>query len=169
MSKKTNVFGIIAAAIGVVAFFTPRLFLTPVLIGLLIFSILGLVKDRHKIYSLFGLGIGALILYVEFKDAANSMKLYEVEYRVECVECDCSYTNITGGTDRVENIRGIWTEKVTVPGDEFVHLSAQNSKVTSSITATIKVNGKLVETETSSGRFAIASVSCNPKDVNQQY
>ena len=38
---------------------------------------------------MFGLAIGALILFVEFMDAAVSVKLYEVEYRIECVECDC--------------------------------------------------------------------------------
>lgn len=87
------------------------------------------------------------------------MKLHEVEYRVECVECDCSYTNITGGTDKVKTIRGVWTETITAPGDEFIHLSTQNGKVTSGVTATVNVNGKIVETETSSGRIAIASLS----------
>ena len=165
-SKRTNVFGIIAASIGVIAIFTPRIFLTPVLIGLIIFTILGLAKDRHKIYSLLGLAIGALILFFEFKDSADSVKIYSVEYSVECVECDCSYTNVTGGTDNIETIRGTWSKKISAQGDEFLYLSAQNGQVSNSITATIKVNGKIVDTETSNGRFAIASASCNPKDVN---
>ncbi len=140
---------------------------TPILIGLVIFTILGLVKDKSKVFSLFGLAIGALILFVGLKDAADSVKLDEIEYRSECFECDLNYANITGGTDKVKTIRGVWTETITAPGDEFIHLSAQYGKVTSGVTATISVNGKIVETETSSGRFATASVSCNSKDVNQ--
>jgi hypothetical protein len=166
-SKKSNIFGIIAAAIGVIALFTPKIMLTPVLVGLAIFVILGLAKDRQKIYSLFGLAVGVLILYLGFKDVAESVQSYQVEYKVSCIECDCSYTNATGGTDQVDEIRGVWTKQVTVQGDDFIHLSAQNADTKMPVTVYIKVNGILVEEETSEGRFAIANVSCFPKDVNR--
>jgi uncharacterized protein (UPF0333 family) len=106
------------------------------------------------------------VVNVEGNDAAKSTQTYQVEYKVICVGCDVSYTNATGGTDLLDEVTGAWSKIITAQGDDFIHLSAQNGDADLPITVTIKVNGKVLETETSNGRFAIADVSCYPKDVN---
>jgi len=101
------------------------------------------------------------------QDESKSIPIYEVEYKVDCVGCDISYTNETGGTDILNNIMKPWSKKITVKGDEFLYLSAQNgSTPIRPVTVTIKVNGIQIETETSNGKFAIADVSCYPIEVH---
>ena len=165
--QKSNTFGIIAVVIGLISLFTPRIFLSMVLIGLAIFTILGLVKDRTKIYSIIALIIGCFILYLLFSEAKKSVESFDVVYRVECSDCDISYTNASGGTDNVKNVNGRWRQSITAKGDDFLHLYAQNNRNSSSVTAEIYVNGFPAKTETSSGEYAIASASCQPKDFSK--
>ncbi len=100
-------------------------------------------------------------------DAAKSIQTYQVEYKVICVDCDVSYTNETGGTDQLNEVTGPWSKEISAKGDDFIHLRAQNGNLNNlPVTVTIKINGKVVETETSNGRFAIADVYCKPKDVD---
>lgn len=162
--QNSNVFGIIALAVAIISLFTPRIFLTLVLLALAIFTILGLVKDSSKIFSLIALAIGGFIFYNLFSEAAKSVQSYSIKYEVTCKECEVMYTNETGGHDKVEKVFGSWSQDITAKGDDFLYLNAQNHDCADPITASISVNGKIVKTETSRGEFSIASASCRPKD-----
>lgn len=162
--QNSNVFGIIALVIAIISLFTPRIFLTLVLLALAIFTILGFVKDNSKIFSFLALGIGGFIFFSLFSDALKSEQSYSITYKVTCKECEVRYTNETGGNDKVELVYGGWSKDITAKGDDFLHLSAQNHDCADPIHASISINGKMVKAETSTGKYSIASTSCRPKD-----
>lgn len=162
MSKEKNssVFGIIAIVIGVLALFTPKLLLTPVLGAAVIFMIIGFARDGSKVASTISLIVVVFMFYILFDEVASEISEYRVTYEVECKECSVRYVNSTGGTTEEENVRGFFSTHETVLGKDFIRVSAQNEKgAEGEITSRIKVNGILLEEETSSGKYAIASVS----------
>lgn len=165
-TTKSSVYGTIAIVIAVIIFFTPKLFLSMALIGLAIFTILGLIMDGSKIPALIALVIGGFILYVEVSYEMKSLENYSVEYQVECTRCEVSYTNTTGGLNKVEDVRGNWSMKLEFKGGEFINVSAQNEGVSDEVTARILVNGRLLKEESSQGKYQIASVYGTPQSID---
>ncbi|HEV7348214.1 hypothetical protein [Telluribacter sp.] len=167
MNDNTSSFrGMVALIIAIFAFFTPRLFLSFILIGIAIFAILGLAKDKVKIYAVAALLIGGFILYAESVRHASGSKVYEITYQVECDGCDVRYTNATGGDVKLDN-HGNLFKKLRATGDTYINLSAMNSYDTKGeVTASVYVNGVLLKTETGSGKGALAYVSVFPKEVD---
>lgn len=164
--KSKSTYGIIALAIAILSMFVPKIFLTLVLILIAIFMILGFINDRLKIYSLIALIIVGFIIFSMFKESAMGAIDYIVTYEVVCEDCDVSFANETGGTDKIENVRGAWQKKITLSGNDFIYLTAQNSTTERDIIVRVYVNGILFQEEKSSGRFAIANVSGRPKGIN---
>ncbi|GAB3278313.1 hypothetical protein GCM10027347_52620 [Larkinella harenae] len=167
-NQRSSVFGIIAVVIAIIIFFTPRFLLTIPIIGVVAFSIIGLVRDKNKIFSLLALLIGGIVIFALFSEAMQSNDYYTVEYEVTCLDCDVSYTNDTGGTDKVDKVAAYWSKRVVVRGDEFVMLSAQNNNEDTEVIARISVNGKLLEEESSKGKYVMASVSGRPEEINSK-
>ncbi|GAB3783280.1 hypothetical protein GCM10028818_40940 [Spirosoma horti] len=174
--KNSSTFGIIAIVTAIIAFNTPRFMLSMVLIALAAFTIIGFVRDGNKIFSSIALLIGLFLLYAIYQDEAiradneaaeleNASKLYSVKYEVICPKCSATYTNATGGSDEDEVTSVSWSKTLSIRGDQYVHLSAQNSDYGGKVTAYIYVNDHLMATEESTGEYKIASVSCQPKDV----
>ena len=164
--KKSSTWGTIALIIGVISLFTPRLFLSIVMMALAIFTVLGLIRDSSKIPSVIALIIGGLIFFSEVKEAKRSIDIYSVKYQVECYKCEVSYINSTGGTNTVEDVKGSWTITLPFKGDDFIKVSGQNQGVDKEITARILVNGRLFKEERSQGDYQIAGVYGNPKNID---
>jgi membrane protein implicated in regulation of membrane protease activity len=175
--KQSSTFGIIAIVISIIAFGTPRFLISMVLIALAAFIIIGFVRDGNKIFSGIALAIGAFLLFMMYQSEVQRAEedafkeeqenaTYTVKYETVCVRCDVRYTNETGGTDEEKNVPVEWSQTVQVKGTEFIHLSAQNDDYTGEVYARIKVNNRIISEESSKGAYAVASVSCQPKDIN---
>jgi hypothetical protein len=164
--KRSSTWGTIALVIGIISIFTPRLFLSIILLALAIFTILGLIKDSSKIPSIIALVIGGLIFFSELNYEKKSLDTYSVEYQVECYKCDVNYTNETGGSNKVEKVKGNWSVTLNFKGDNFIRVSGQNQDVDKEITARILVNGKLLKEGKSQGRYQIAEVYGTPKNID---
>lgn len=136
------------------------------MIALAIFTVLGLIRDGSKIPSVIALAIGGLIFFSELSDAKKSIDIYSVEYQVECYKCEVTYINTTGGTNKVEDVRGSWNMTFQFKGDDFIKVSGQNQGVDKEITARILVNGRLLKEETSQGKYQIAGVYGTPKNID---
>lgn len=165
--KKSSTWGTIALIIGVISLFTPRLFLSIIMIALAIFTVLGLIRDGSKIPSVIALIIGGLIFFSEVNEAKKSIDIYSVEYQVECYKCEVSYINTTGGTNKVEDVTGSWTMTLQFKGDDFIKVSGQNQGIDKEIVARILVNGRLLKEEKSQGRYEIAGVYGTPKNIDR--
>jgi hypothetical protein len=164
--SSSSTFGIIAVVISIVALFTPRLFLSMIVIGIVIFSIIGLVKDKSKVFSIIALLVCGFIFYLEIQRELSKSELYKVSYLVACVDCQIRYTNESGGEVILEN-RNFLDETVELTGDTYVTLSAINSyDRTGDAEVSIYVNGVLLETKKSSGRGASAFISCMPNEAD---
>lgn len=164
--KRSTVWGPIAVVIGVLILFTPRFLVTPVLIALFAFALLGLVRDGSKILAVLALIPGLFIVYGLFSDVAASARDYEIEYQVMCAECEVRYSNQSGGTDE-ETVVGSWKKRIIRRGDEFVNISAQNSgDFRGLVEVYVMVDGKELKHETSSGRFSVAQVYFRPEEIN---
>lgn len=168
-AKRSSTFGIIAIVISIIAFNTPRFLLSMVLIALAAFIIIGFVRDGNKIFSGIATLITFFLFYIMYQsevyEEEKSNATYSVQYVVTCVDCDVTYTNETGGTDEKKKASIRWQQSIEAKGDEFLHLSAQNNGYSSEVTAKIYINGILMADESSTGDYAIASVSCRAEDV----
>ena len=167
-NKKSTLWGIIALVVSIVSLFAPVLFLSLFAIVVVIFAIVGLVWDGNKIPSivalvLFGLAFWSNIKMDEVQQAAKE-KLYNVRYKVICESCDISYTNDTGGTNKLEDKKGVWFIDLKIGGDQFIYLSAQNASYSKRVEAQILIDDLVVKSEVSEGGYSIASVSCRPSN-----
>ncbi|AXE16251.1 hypothetical protein DR864_00465 [Runella rosea] len=133
--------------------------------ALAVFALIGLIRDGSKMFSILSIIIGGFLFFLIAKESVDEVSDYSVEYRVDCRECDISYTNSTGGTDKAGGYVG-WSRRITAKGGDFLYINAQNGSEGGSVKASIYVNNILVKSETSSGEFSIASASCRPVDVN---
>ncbi len=70
-----------------------------------------------------------------------------------------TYTNATGGTEQIASASLPWGKSFTAQSGAFVYVSAQNNGSAGTVTATITVNGKVLQTSTSSGAYVIATAS----------
>ena len=163
---KTNKYGIIALVIAIFSLFVPNFMLTVVMMAVATLMILGFINDRSKTYSFIALIVLVIILFSEFKDTAKGLSEYTIKYEVTCSDCDISYTNSTGGTDKVDNIIDSWQQEIKFKGDDFVYLSAQNGNTDSEVSVKIYVNNILFKEAKSNGKFSIANVSGKPKNSN---
>lgn len=166
--KRSSTFGIIATVVGLLAYMTPKIFLSIVLIALAAFVIIGFIRDGSKIFSTLGLLLGLGIIYMLFKEASNEQASYTIRYEVSCFSCDVNYTNPSGGSDQDKNGGRYWTKTITAQGDQFLSLSAQNKETALELSAKIYVNDVLVASESATGEYAMASVNCRPADVNSK-
>lgn len=164
-SSKSSTFGIIALIISVFLFFTPRFLLSLGMMALAVFTIIGLIRDGTKVFSVIAMLLGGTIFYFLVNESMSAIEQYEVEYRVFCGECTVNYTNSTGGTDKVEASAN-WSRTITAKGEDFLYLSVQNGQGSTRAKAAIYINGKLLKEEVSSGEYTIASASGRPMDIN---
>lgn len=87
---------------------------------------------------------------------------YYVLYRVtgNGRRADVTYENAGGNSEQIDGVEIEWKKGQTMEVGDFVYLSAQSADDTGrTITCEILVNGEVVETATSSGRYVIASCS----------
>lgn len=84
---------------------------------------------------------------------------YEITGSAQSVSVTLS--NATGGTEQESDVYLPHTYSYDNFPNYFLYISAQNNGETGSVTATIRVNGKVVKTSTSSGAYVIASASAS--------
>lgn len=160
--RNSSVFGILCLVAAVLGWRTPRLLLDFMYMAIFGFGLIGIIRDGRKVWSIAGMVVGGLLVYAHASTVISEEqvknKMYLVRYEAACRMCDVSYTNSTGGTDRQESLPG-FSYSVPLRGDDYVNFSAQNSIGDGEVTARLYVNDLLVKTETSSGRYAVASVS----------
>jgi hypothetical protein len=91
----------------------------------------------------------------------ESMRTFNVEYEVTGSAKSVSITmqNATGGTEQKSNEPLPFKSSFTAKNGTFVYISAQNDGESGNVTATIKVNGNVFQTSTSTGAYVIASAS----------
>lgn len=159
----SSTFGIISIVVGVLGFFAPKLFISMILMALAIFVILGFIKDGSKGPAVIGMLLGFFIFYLLTQEELNKSKPYNVEYRVQCYQCDVSFTNETGGTDEATEVGDNWSKYITVKGGEYLTLHARSRHGDiADVRAEILVNNVVVESKTSSGKYASVILSCTP-------
>ncbi|MGG7661064.1 hypothetical protein [Dyadobacter sp. BHUBP1] len=161
----SSTFGLVAIAICVVSFFTIRLFLSMILVGIAIFAIIGLIRDSSKIWSILALCWAGFLIYSESDRASKDFETYSVKYEVTCGKCSVTYTNATGGNENYKDIDH-FLKTVSLKGDTYASLSAINDYESfGTVTVNIFVNGNLLKTETSTGQMAVASAYCFPREA----
>ena len=84
-----------------------------------------------------------------------------VEYKITgtASEVDVTLTNATGGTEQYDNVSVPHTYTFDNYTHWFLYISAQNQGESGSVTATIYLNGEVVNTATSEGAYVIATAS----------
>lgn len=92
---------------------------------------------------------------------------YMVVYEVECGSCDIHYVNETGGMSVADNMK-TWSEVMFVKGGTFVRVSAQNNRTTGKVSAKIRIDENVLDSEECEGRYCIAAPSGIVKDLKPQ-
>ena len=85
-----------------------------------------------------------------------------VEYQIagSATRVDITYQNSSGGTSQIANAAVPWTYSWTgAKSGDFLYVSAQIVSGTGSVTATIRKNGTVAQTSTSTGFATIATAS----------
>jgi len=84
-----------------------------------------------------------------------------VKYQVTGSASTVSLTlnNATGGTEQIASATLPWSESFTVQKGDFLYVSAQNNGSSGSVTATVYVNNRVLQTATSTGAYVIATAS----------
>lgn len=161
--RNSSVFGILCLIAAILGWGTPRLLLDFMYLAIFGFGLVGIIRDGHKAWSLAGLAIGGWLVWTHASTVVEEERvkneIYFIKYEVTCRYCDVSYTNDTGGTSEREDIKGSFMQIEMLKGDEYISLSAQNGRSAEDVTVRIYINDVLVGSETSSGRYAIASAS----------
>ena len=87
-----------------------------------------------------------------------------VTYEVSGTACSASVTYSTSltSTQQEASVPMGWTHSLTIAAGNFVQLMAQNNCDSGSVTATIKAGGRVVDSATSTGGFAIAHATGVP-------
>lgn len=87
----------------------------------------------------------------------------EVEYEITGSAQSVSVTleNATGGTEQESTVYLPHTYTYDQFPGSFLYISAQNNGEAGSVTVTIRVNGNVIKTSTSSGAYVIASASAS--------
>ncbi|MCF0059887.1 hypothetical protein MUK70_11615 [Dyadobacter chenwenxiniae] len=169
--SNSSTYGIIAIAICVVSLFTIRLFFSLFMLGIVVFAVIGLLKDSAKIWSAAALIFAAFLYMSEAKTSYDRQisknNYYKIQYKVICGGCNVTYTNESGGEDNFKNQTEFY-RTIQMKGDQDLRLYARNDyRVQGSVTVEIYVNGELLKSETSSGELASASVFGYPEDINK--
>ena len=101
-------------------------------------------------------------IYQGLRPAATARPLMvNVVYEVtgSGASADLTYENQTGNTEQ-RTVPVPWKQTLTVPAGSFLYVSAQSADDgTRTIGCTISVNGRVLETAESRGRFVIATCS----------
>jgi hypothetical protein len=103
----------------------------------------------------------------DFEDIKIPDGMVRIEYRVDAdpsSRASLTYNNESGNTEQIDPARLPWSKKFTVSENSrfFMYISAQNLRDRSpygTITCEVYLNGRLIETATSSGQFTIATCS----------
>lgn len=162
----SSIFGLISIGICVVSLVTIRLFLSMILLGIVIFAIIGLIRDSAKIWSVAALIWAGFLVFGESEREASKSKVYEVTFKVDCASCKVEHTNGTGGKDEFNCSPCSLNTKVRLRGDEYVSLSAfANDDNNGSVSAQILVDGLPLKQEQSNGDRAHVYLTGFPKDV----
>lgn len=163
----SSIFGLIAVGICVVSLVTIRLFLSMVLLGIVIFAIIGLLRDSAKIWSIAALIWAGFLVFGESEREASKSKVYEVTYRVECASCKVEHTNSTGGKDEFNCSPCSMNTKLRFRGDEYITLSAYaNEDNNGSVMAEILVDGRTLKHEQSNGERAHVYLAGIPRNID---
>jgi Mycobacterium membrane protein len=109
-------------------------------------------------------GIGLVVFLAVFSNTSRPRDNadYQVTYDVvgeHTNYASLTYSNASGGTEQVDEVRLPWSKSFTASYGEFLYLSAQNKDEQGSITIYITVNGNPIKTATSSGAYTIATAS----------
>ena len=85
----------------------------------------------------------------------------EVRYEVTGTAAlvDITIENSSGGTSQYSDVAPPWAYDFSAMVDDFIYVSAQNATSTGSVTATIKIDGDVYKSSTSSGAYVIATAS----------
>lgn len=89
---------------------------------------------------------------------------YSIEYIVSgtgaCTRADLTYYNSSEGISQQSDATLPWSYKFTVSDKhQFLYISAQNDFSSGSVTTTIKINGTVEATSTSTGAYVISTSS----------
>lgn len=87
----------------------------------------------------------------------NALVVYEITGTARRV--DLTIENEGGNTEQFDDAAVPYKKTFAVPRGQFVYISAQNQGETGTVKCTITVDGVVLETAESSGRFVIATCS----------
>jgi hypothetical protein len=151
-----------------IAWVTPLFLIIRLLIAVTALAIIGLVRDRNKIFSGLAIGIGLGLYFLRYQHELGGDKLdnqrYEVRYEVDCKDCTVRFTNSSGTTDEEEGVYGGWKKTIQANGNVFIDITAQPNGDDPDATVRLYVNGTYIAGERSSGHYLAASASCRPRD-----
>jgi hypothetical protein len=185
--RRGNPFGLVALIVGIVAIIgcaIPIVNNVSIVLGViaLIFGIIGLVvKHRRRGLAITGVVLGALSVIVGlstqalYSAAINSVaesissasaESFDKEHTVtievtgDSTDANISYTT-GGGSEQASNPSLPFTKDITVKGDSYGSVTATNGQTGNTVTCTVKVDGKQISTNTSTGQYASASCDYN--------
>jgi hypothetical protein len=94
---------------------------------------------------------------------APSPTTHSVEYKVEGFGAgnfaDVTYSNMSGGTEQKKLAIPGTISYFAVPNGTFLYISAQNPTSAGGIQVSIKADGRVIKSSTSSGGYVIATAS----------
>jgi hypothetical protein len=90
---------------------------------------------------------------------SNSSAIVKYEITGTASEVNVTLTNATGGTEQYSDVSVPHTYTFDDYTHWFLYISAQNQGESGSITATVYLNGEVVNTATSEGAYVIATAS----------
>lgn len=141
---------------------TPRFLLFFPLMATLGFAVVSLFrKERGGVGAAIVLILAGLIFILsEVTTGTFDLASHSVTYRVEGTAKFASvvYRNGQGGTEQ-ETVAVPWQKDFTIPGGQFVYISAQNELSEGGITASIVADGKEFKRSESYGGYKIATAS----------
>jgi hypothetical protein len=79
--------------------------------------------------------------FVGFTYAGSEGKTIEIEYQVNCSECNVNYRNEQGVSTEVKAVKGNWNKKFSGNKGQFFYVSASNDAGTQ-VKVQIKKEGK---------------------------
>ncbi len=107
-----------------------------------------------------GLWLGLVVACCGGSRSLQTAEAYRATYEVggTAGRVSVTYTNAAGDTEQQE-VYLPWSKSFKTQYGEFLYISAQNQNDSGTVTTTIKVNGVIQKSSSSSGGFVIATSS----------
>jgi hypothetical protein len=141
---------------------TPRFLLFFPLMATLGFAVVSLFrKEKGRIGTVIILVLtGVVFVLSQVGNGTFDFSSHSVTYRVDGTAKFASvvYENEQGGTEQ-ETVRVPWQKDLTIPGGQFVYISAQNNLSEGGVTVSIVADGKEFKRSESYGGYKIATAS----------